>query len=341
MDKIMISKRTVGIGEPVLVIAEAGINHDGDIKKAHELIDAAADAGADVIKFQTHLAEKEMLNVSDSAVYLNESLFTLIKRMELTIDQHLELKEHAIKRKIIFLSTPFSKEAVDILEKVGVEAYKIGSGELTNLPFLEYVASMGKPMIISTGMSSLEDVERSVKLLESKGIPFMVMQCTSQYPTEYRNVFLNAINQYKERFNVPVGFSDHSQGNYVAFAAVTLGACAVEKHFTVSRKWPGPDQQSSIEPEELADLVKGIRAIEEGLKGSKMLTEGEKELQKLFRESVISLKPIPSGVAITKDMVWVKRPGNGIPASELKKVIGKKTKRDIDVNQLLSWDDLG
>ncbi|MBI4710631.1 MAG: N-acetylneuraminate synthase family protein [Nitrospirae bacterium] len=340
MDKMMISKKAVGAGEPVLIIAEAGINHDGDIKRAHDLIDVAADAGADVIKFQTHLADKEMLNVSDTAVYLNESLFNLIKRMELTLDQHFELKEHAVKKGLIFLSTPFSKEAVDLLEKVGVDAYKIGSGELTNMPFLEYAASKKKPMIISTGMSTVNEAETTVNMLKSKGIPLMIMQCTSQYPAEYKNVFLKTISEYKDRFKIPVGFSDHSQGNYMAFAAVTLGACAVEKHFTASRKWPGPDQQSSIEPDELADLVKGIRAIENGLKGSKTLTEGEKGLQQLFRESVVSLKNIPAETVITKGAVWVKRPGSGIPASELNKVIGKKAKKNISADQTLSWEDV-
>ncbi|MBI5049679.1 MAG: N-acetylneuraminate synthase family protein [Nitrospirae bacterium] len=341
MDKIMISKKAAGAGEPALIIAEAGINHDGDIKRAHELIDAAADAGADVIKFQTHLAEKEMLNISDKAVYLDESLFTLIRRMELTVDQHFELKKHAFKRGLIFLSTPFSKEAVDILEKVGVDAYKAGSGELTNLPFLEYIASKGKPLIISTGMSSIDEVGKTAGILTGKGVPLMIMQCTSQYPTEYKNVFLKTIREYTDKFHVPVGFSDHSRGNYMAFAAVALGACAVEKHFTVSRKWPGPDQSSSIEPDELADLVKGVRAIEEGLKGSKTVTEGEKELQKLFRESVVSLKNIPKGTVITSDMVWVKRPGYGIPANELEKVIGKKAISDINANQVITWDNIG
>src|SRR3972149_5506478 len=168
MDRLMIGKHAVGPGEKVLIIAEAGINHDGDVARAHELVDAAAGAGADCIKFQTHLAEAEMLNVSDTAVYLSESLFQLIRRMEFTLDQHVALKEHAERRGITFLSTPFSREAVDLLEKVGVKAYKIGSGELTNLPLLDHVARCGKPLIVSTGMSDLAEVDATVKLLRCR-----------------------------------------------------------------------------------------------------------------------------------------------------------------------------
>jgi len=341
MPKLRIGKRAVGPGGKVFIIAEAGINHDGDIKRAHELIDAAAECGADSIKFQTHLAEAEMLNVSDTAVYLNESLFQLIRRMELTLDQHLELKEHAQKRGIIFLSTPFSREAADLLAKVGVAAYKIGSGELTNLPLLGHVAALRKPMIVSTGMSDFREVAATVAFLRSRKAAFGLMQCTSMYPAPPEHAHLKVVPRYMKAFKVPVGLSDHTQGNYTAFAAVTLGASMVEKHFTISRQWPGPDQQSSIEPAELADLVKGIRAIESALDDKKAPSDVERGLQKLFRESVVTLRAVPRGTKLTREMVWVKRPGSGIPASQLAKVVGKKAKRDLAANQLVQWEDLG
>ena len=340
MDRLMIGKHAVGPGEKVLIIAEAGINHDGDVSRAHELVDAAAGAGADCIKFQTHLAEAEMLNVSDTAVYLSESLFQLIRRMEFTLDQHVALKEHAERRGITFLSTPFSREAVDLLEKVGVKAYKIGSGELTNLPLLDHVARCGKPLIVSTGMSDLAEVDATVKFLRSRKARFGVMQCTTQYPALPEMMHLGVIHRYAQAFDVPVGLSDHSQGNYMSFAAVALGARMIERHFTISRKWPGPDQPASLEPDELADLVRGVRQIEVALDDRKEASPPERELQQLFRESVVAVRPISKNVKIGREMIWVKRPGYGIPASRMEEAIGRTAKRDIAPGEIVKWEDL-
>lgn len=339
-EKLLIGNRAIGSGERTFIIAETGINHNGDISRAHEMIDVAAEAGVDCVKFHTHLADDEMLNVTDTAQYINESQYQLIKKMELSLEQHIELKEHTEERGLMFLSTPFSREAADLLVRIDVPAFKIGSGELTNEPFLKHVASMGKPMIVSTGMSSYTEVVATVALLKSWDVQFCLMQCTSMYPTPSEEVHLNVISRYKREFQVPVGFSDHTKGNYMAFAAVALGACLVEKHFTMSREWPGPDQKASIEPDELTDLVKGIRIIELGLDDEKEANEDEQELQKLFRESVVAIHNIPSGSTITQEMVWVKRPGFGIPANQMAEVIGKKSKRDIPVNTMLSWDDI-
>jgi sialic acid synthase SpsE len=340
VDKLNIENRLIGTGEPIFIIAEAGINHDGNIARAHELIESAAKAGADCIKFHTHLASDEMLNVDDTASYLNESQYQLIKRVELSFENHIELKEHAEKNNMIFLSTPFSREAVDLLEHVNVQAYKVGSGELTNLPLLEHIIARKKPLIVSTGMSSFQEVASTVDFLKDNNASFALMQCNSRYPTPPSEVHLGVISRYLQEFNVPVGLSDHSAVNYTVFAAVSLGICIVEKHFTVSRKWPGPDQTSSLEPGELNELVQGIRDIEMSLDDSKIVHQDEVALQELFRASVVTLKPITRGKVISEDMVWVKRPGYGIPASRLREVIGRKTKCDLGPNQLVSWEDI-
>lgn len=340
MDKIIIGNHKIGRGERVFVVAETGINHNGDLKRAHELIDAAAETGVDCIKFHTHFADAEMLKVDDTVEYINESQYQLIKRMEFSLDHHLELKEHVERKGLLFLSTPFSREAANLLSEVGVQAYKIGSGELTNLPFLGHVANLGKPMIISTGMSNFEEVATTVAFMKSLGVAFVLMQCTSLYPTPPENVHLGMITRYINEFGIQVGFSDHTVGNYMAIAAVTLGVCMVEKHFTISRDWPGPDQKTSIEPDELADLVRGIRSVESALDDQKQVAQEEYELQRLFRESVVTLQAISSGSVITEKMVWVKRPGYGIPASQMQKVISRRVKNDIDANQMVRWEDL-
>jgi len=340
MNKIHIGDRAIGAGEKVFIIAEAGINHDGDIARAHELIDAAAEAGADAIKFQTHFADHEMLNVSDTAVYLNESLFALIKRMELTYEDHVRLKEHAERRRLIFLSTPFSREAADLLDRVGVPAYKVGSGELTNLPLLGHIAAFKKPMLVSTGMSDYEEVARTVAFVKSRQAPLALFQCTTQYPAPPEMMHLGVIRRYAEAFAVPVGLSDHSEGNYMSFAAIALGAAMIERHFTIDRSWPGPDQKASLEPAELADLVRGVRRIEKALDADKAASAPERDLQQLFRESVVAVRAIPKGTRLGRDNIWVKRPGSGIPAAQLEEVIGRRTKRDLAGGAVVTWEDL-
>lgn len=338
--KVRIGARAIGDGEPCFIIAEAGINHNGDIEKANTLVDAAARAGADAIKFQTHLTEKEMLPDAVTADYVGESLFSLLKRLELSRKHHQELKKRAEKQGILFLSTPFSREAADLLEELGVLAYKTGSGEMTNLPLLEHIARKGKPMIISTGMSTLKEIENTVDFLKPINSQLILLHCTSTYPTKYEDVNLKVIGKLKRKFGLPVGLSDHSSGIYTALGAVALGASVVEKHFTIDRNWPGPDQKSSINPAELTELVQGVRAIEQALGDRKRVLSEEKAVQKMARESVISLINIPRGAILRSNMVWVKRPGTGIPAKDLKLVIGKKTKRDIPANSLILWKDL-
>lgn len=346
MKRIKIERKKIGEGEPCFIIAEAGINHNGDLNLAKKLIDAARDAGADAIKFQTHLPEKEMLKDRDgtssdsTAAYVGESLFGLLKRVELSKEELLYLKNYAATKGILFLSTPFSREAVDLLEEIGVQAYKVGSGEMTNFPLLKVIVEKRKPMIISTGMSTLEEIEEMVNFLKKFRADFAILHCTSTYPTRYEDVNLGVIEILRKRFKIPVGLSDHSIGIYTALASVALGACIVEKHFTISRDLPGPDQKASLEPPDLRELVVGVRAVEKALGDTKMVTEAELAVQKMARESVVALVDIPEGAVVTKDLVWVKRPGTGIPAKYLERVLGMRARRRIKKNTVIKWRDL-
>ena len=337
---ITIAGRTVGPGHPCFVIAEAGINHNGDVALALDLVHRAAEAGADAIKFQTHLPEHEMLPGGATAAYVGESLFDLLTRTALSRDDHFTLREAAARRGIIFLSTPFSREAADFLETLGVPAFKTGSGELTNLPLVQHIARKGKPMIISTGMATPEEIDRTVRAVRAIGTPFALMHCTSTYPTPFEHVQIDCMPALQRRYGVPVGFSDHTLGSVIAFAAVTLGANVFEKHFTLSRSLPGPDQQGSIEPSELSDAVKGIRAIERARGGTKTIQPGEQDVRNMAHHSVVSVRDIAEGATIGADDVWAKRPGTGIPARQLADVIGRTATRAIPKDRLVAWDDL-
>jgi sialic acid synthase SpsE len=337
---ITIAGRRIGAGAPCFVIAEAGINHNGERQLARELVHAAAEAGADAIKFQTHFPEHEMLRDGATAGYVGESLFELLTRTALSRDDHMLLQDEAAKRRIVFLSTPFSREAADFLETIAVPAFKTGSGELTNVPLQEHIARKKKPTIISTGMSTPEEIDRTVTAVRAIGTPFALMHCTSTYPTPFEHVQLDCIPALQQRYGVPVGFSDHTIGSYMAFAAATLGANLFEKHFTTSRSLPGPDQAGSMEPSELADVVRGIRAIERARGAVKTIQPGEQEVRNMAHHSVVSLRDIPAGATIADADVWPKRPGTGIPARELPQVVGRVAARSIARDRLIAWDDL-
>ena len=276
---IAIGGREIGAGRPCFVIAEAGINHNGDVSIATDLVEAAAAAGADAIKFQTHLPEHEMLKGGATAAYVGESLFDLLTRTALSPDGHLRMQELAKKRGIIFLSTPFSREAADYLESIGVPAFKTGSGELTNIPLQRHIARKGKPMIVSTGMSTPDEIDTTVGALREDKAAFALMHCTSTYPTPYEHVQLGCIAALQAKYGVPVGFSDHTLGTAVSLAAVASGAQIFEKHFTASRALPGPDQQGSMEPKELESLVKDIRTIEQCVGATKKIQPGEQDVR--------------------------------------------------------------
>ncbi len=342
METIVLMGREIGPDHVPFVIAEVGINHEGDFQKAKQLVDAAAEAGADCVKFQSHITEAEMIptdmkpgDISD------ESLWDIIKRCELTEEEERKIQAYCEEKGIIYLCTPFSREAADRLESMNVSAYKIGSGECNNLPLLKHIAGFGKPMILSTGMNDLASVRRSVSVIKDVGAPLMLMHCTSMYPTPYEKVRLGAISQLMEEFDLPVGLSDHSLGIYTALGAVALGACALEKHFTISRDWPGPDVPLSIEPHELAELVKGSRAIFQARGGSKTVLPEEQPVIDFAYASVVSVAPIGQGEVFSKENVWVKRPGTGsILASELDRVLGKTAARDIQPECQLTPEDI-
>jgi sialic acid synthase SpsE len=337
---LSIGDRAVGTGYPCFVIAEAGINHNGDLRLAAELVEAAAAAGADAIKFQTHFPEHEMLRDGATASYVGESLFDLLTRTALTREAHVQLRDLATKKGITFLSTPFSREAADFLETIGVPAFKTGSGELTNVPLQQHIARKHKPMIISTGMSTPEEIDRTVRTVREEGAPFALMHCTSTYPTPYEHVQLGCIAWLQNLYDVPVGFSDHTLGSYMAFAAVANGASLFEKHFTTSRGLPGPDQQGSMEPAELADLVRGIRAVEQAAGATKMIQPGEQDVRNMAHHSVVAIREIAAGAPIGAEDVWAKRPGTGIPARQLGEVIGRVAKQRIEKDRLIRWSDL-
>jgi N-acetylneuraminate synthase len=340
MKTIALGPLTVGEGQRPQVIAEAGINHNGDRDTALEMVRTAKKCGADIIKFQTHIAAAEMLPDrelgNDAGSHVTSSLFDIMTDCHLTLEDHRALKEEAEKEGLLFLSTPFSVEAVDLLEEVGVCAYKVGSGEVTNLPFLEYVAARGKPVILSTGTGEWEEIAAATEVIRKHTTDLMLMQCTSNYPTAWKDVNLGVLDRMREEFDVLTGLSDHCQGNYACFGAVAKGACMVEKHFTLSRSMPGVDQQSSIEPDELSDLVEGTAAVYAALGDAKELNEEARKVRHGFSESVVAIAPIRAGEVFEERVkVWVKRPGSGIPSYELHTVVGKKAACDIPADVLL------
>jgi sialic acid synthase SpsE len=337
---LALGPREIGPGRPCFVIAEAGINHNGDVTLAAELVDAAARAGADAIKFQTHFPEHEMLRGGATAAYVGESLFDLLTRTALSRDAHATLKDLAAKKGILFLSTPFSREAADFLETLGVSAFKTGSGELTNVPLQRHIARKGRPMIVSTGMSTPDEIDATVRALDEEGATYALMHCTSTYPTPFEHVQLGCIAALQSKYGVPVGFSDHTLGTAISLAAVASGANIFEKHFTASRSLPGPDQQGSMEPQELESLVRDIRAVEQSLGAAKKIQPGEQDVRNMALHSVVSIRDIDAGRRISADDVWPKRPGTGIPAARMGDVLGRVARRAISRDRLISWDDL-
>ena len=337
-----IGERQIGPGHPPLVIAEIGNNHDGSIRQAEALIQAAADAGADAVKFQTHIAEAEMLPSTPTPPHFDEPRYAFTQRMELSRDDHVRVRAYAEERGLIWFSSPFSVEAVALLEEVGNPLYKVASGEVTNPPLLEAIAATGKPVVLSSGMSGLEDVEQALALLRAGGSDVLVMQCTSTYPCPPEQVNLRAMTAMAERFGTLVGLSDHTPDVWSSVAAVALGASAVEKHFTLSRYLYGPDHKASLEPEDLARLVAGVREAHAALgTDAKVRDPGLDPARATFEKSVVTRVEIPEGTTIGADMLTTKRPGNGIPATRLADVVGRVAVRRIEPNALVEDADLG
>jgi N,N'-diacetyllegionaminate synthase len=338
---VEIAGRQVGAGAPALIVAEIGNNHDGSIRLAERLIDAAGEAGADVVKFQTHIADAEMLPSTPTPPHFDEPRWDFTKRMELSIDDHLRLKAFAEERGLIFFSSPFSVEAVELLEQVGVPAYKVASGELTNPPLLEAVAASGRPVLLSSGMSGMEDVERAAATLRSGGSELIVLQCTSNYPCPPELVNLRAMVAMGERLGVPYGLSDHTPDVWTSVAAVALGAVVVEKHFTLSKRLYGPDHHASLTPEELARLVEGVRQVEAAMgTGLKERDPSLDPARATFEKSIVARVSIPSGAVLDREMLTTKRPGNGISALRIGEIVGRTTARDLEPDHQLEEADL-
>jgi N-acetylneuraminate synthase len=348
MQALDIATRKIGPGFPCFVIAEAGVNHNGDPALAARLVDAAAEAGADAVKFQTFRADRLASPEAPQAEYqarnsgVRESQADMLRRLELSPDAHRALRDRCAARGLLFLSTPFEDESADFLVSLGVPLLKIPSGEITNLPFLEHVARAGLPLIVSTGMADLGEVREAVGVLRSAHCPgFALLHCVSSYPAPAAHVNLRALQTLRDEFDVPVGYSDHTEGIEIALAAAALGACVLEKHFTLDRALPGPDHKASLEPGELAALIRGVRAVQSALgDGLKRPAPGEAETAAVIRKSVVAARAVPRGAVLAPLDLAVRRPGTGLSPGRLPSLIGLRARRDLRAGAPIGADDV-
>lgn len=349
MIKIKIQDRLIGENEPVFVIAEAGVNHNGDINLARNLIDVAKDVGADAVKFQTFKPDNMILKTAPKAKYQMkttpalESQYEMLKRLELSFDDFKMLKKYADEKSIIFLSSPFDQESVDLLVELGVCAIKIPSGEITNLPLLKYIGERKLPVILSTGMSTIGEIEEAVETIESTGNnEIILLHCVSNYPTAPEDVNLQAIKLLRKIFQLPVGYSDHTEGIEIPLASISLGARVIEKHFTLNKSLPGPDHKASLNPEEIKAMIKGIRIIEKAIR-SRRKKPGDIEIKvrSAVRKSIVcNVEKIPKGTIITNEMLGIKRPGIGLTPKFIDLIVGRVAKEEIIKDELISWDKI-
>jgi len=325
-----------------LIIGEVAQTHDGSLGAAHSFIDAIADAGADAVKFQTHIAAEESTPDEPWRVKFSpkdETRFEYWQRMEFTKDEWIGLKNHADERGLLFLSTPFSEKAVELLAEIGMRVWKVASGEVGNLPLLERVAASHGPVILSSGMSDWTELDTAVKTFRANRNPLAVLQCTSAYPCPPERVGLNVLEVFRDRYDVPVGLSDHTGNIYAGLAAATLGAEVVEVHVTLSREMFGPDVPASLTTKELRQLVDGTRQIEQMI-GSPVdkdrAGEDLSELRSIFTKSIVASKALSAGTAIAASDLKLKKPGTGMPAGEISKLIGQTLKHDVKADEMLS-----
>ncbi|WP_061205816.1 N-acetylneuraminate synthase [Leptospira santarosai] len=329
-----------------LIIAEAGVNHNGDLELARKLIDVAANAGADIVKFQTFEAERLVTKSAKKADYQNsatgnaaESQYEMLKKLELSKENHEKLIQYCKQTGIEFLSTAFDLQSLAFLEQLNLSRYKIPSGEITNLPYLQKIGSSGKPIILSTGMSTLGEIESALLVLETTGAKrneITVLHCNTEYPTPYSDVNLSAMKSIADAFKIKVGYSDHTSGIEVSVAAVALGASVIEKHFTLDRSLPGPDHKASLEPNELKTMVRSIRNVELSLgDGIKKPSNSELKNISIARRSIVAAFSIKAGEIFTRENLTAKRPGDGISPMRLDEVIGLKAKRDFFEDELI------
>jgi len=346
MKKVDIANRVIGEGESCFIIAEAGVNHNGDVNLARKLIDVAKDAGADAVKFQTFKAEEVVTRRAEKARYqkkitgAQESQYDMLRKLELSEEEHLALKSYTEKKRIVFLSTPYDKRSVEFLSQLGVAAFKVSSADITNHPLLYHIAEKYLPIILSTGMSTLGEIEEALEAIVSRGNnQVILLHCNFNYPARMEDVNLRAMITLKQAFGFPVGYSDHTMGIEVPLAAVALGAVVIEKHLTLDRQLPGPDHLASLEPAELGEMVAKIRNIEQAL-GSpiKRPSGGEVQNRESCRRSIVAADDIPQGAVITGGMLAAKRPGTGIPPKYIEALVGLKATCNIQKDDLITWD---
>jgi N-acetylneuraminate synthase/N,N'-diacetyllegionaminate synthase len=345
MKPIKILNKLIGEKQPIFIIAEAGVNHNGKLDLAKKLVDIAIDAGADAVKFQTFKVENLVTPNLESADYVKKNIGKdlrqqeMIKYLELNYNDFKKLKNYCDKKEIIFLSTPHTFDAIDFLDDL-VPLYKFGSGDITNIPAFKHAAKKGKPIILSTGMSTLSEIKVAIKAIKSERNEHIIaLHCTTNYPCQFEDVNLRAMITMKRELDCLVGYSDHTMGITASIMAASLGAVVLEKHFTIDRNLSGPDHKASLEPDELACMIKEIRNVEKIL-GScdKKPTKSEERIMKIVRKSIIANKEIEKGSIIKEDMIIIKRPGTGLKPIYIDKIVGRKAKRKIDKDELFQLD---
>lgn len=349
LQPVRIEKHLIGPGQPCLIIAEAGVNHNGNMKLAHRLIDSAAKAGADAVKFQSFITEELITPQAPKAKYQLQttgvpgSQYSMLKALELSAGQQKELKLHCDEAGILYLCTPYDCVSADILEGIDLAAFKVASTDTTNVPLLHHIATKGRPVLLSTGMSDLGEVEQGLAALQKNGLDgkIVLLHCTSEYPAPVNEINLRAIITMQQAFGCPVGFSDHTDGIDVGPWAVAIGACVIEKHFTLDRTMNGPDHRASIETEELATLVRTVRDLEAALgDGIKRPMPSEIENKSRMQKSLVARRNIPAGAVIRPEDLTAKRPKVGLSPSWLDMVVGKRAAKDLPENSVLDLSSI-
>ncbi|MFA5412023.1 MAG: pseudaminic acid synthase [Candidatus Micrarchaeia archaeon] len=346
MEPIKIAGRTIGPGHPAFIIAEVGSNFDRSLDKAKKLADLAKECGADAIKFQTFAAGKiinkasfEKGSEAEFQKKWNKPVWQVYQDAEFPREWHAEIMDHCKKKGIIFLSSPYDKEAVDLMDSIGVPAYKIGSGDVTFLQLVEYIAKKGKPIIMGTGASTMEEIGEAVEVIRRHNNQLVLLQCVTNYPSSFEDANVRAMKTLQDSFDIPVGYSDHTPGSVVPVLSVAFGCCVIEKHFTDDKSLPGPDHPFALDPAELRQLVRDVRNAEAALGSpAKDVYPGEQKTRIVQRRSLFAKKDIPSGTKITEDMVDILRPFEGIPPKDLGKVVGRKARADIKAGEAITWE---
>ena len=344
--RFLLGDRSVGDGAPCFLIAEAGVNHNGDPRLAERLIQAARDGGADAVKFQSFRAEDLATPGAAKAGYQKrgkrdrETQRGMLRSLEMAGDDLEHLAEYAREQGLIFLSSPFDAGSADSLERIGVPAYKVASGELTNTPLLRHIARKGKPVILSTGMAGMGEIEEAIRVIRGEGVTDLILlHCVTRYPAPLSGVNFRVIPTLRTAFDLPVGFSDHTLGITAPLVALALGACVIEKHLTLDRDLPGPDHRASLEPGEFGEMTRLLREVEEGLgTGVKVIGKEEREMRAAARRSLVAARDIPRGTTLGPGMIAAKRPGIGIPPAYLDSFLGRKSRVAIPKDTLLTWD---